>query len=312
MTTSSINPEVEIVEFQIYELLEDGNIYEWSFGINSSKVKEILPKPKKIVKTPATNDILLGISEIRGETIPIISLPKWLKVKEPENIEKHLLVLEFLNQKVGIVIHYPQTIKKVKWEKIIPPPPALEKRLSGKVIGIIEGKDSLILLLDFEGILEEIELLKNVEEIKKATLKSPKETEEAIVLIVEDSPVAAKIMKKAVEGLGKKVLISRNGIEGLKILNSFLKEAESKGKNVRNYIQVIICDIEMPKMDGLTFIEKIKKHPLLSKIPVIINTSLCDRATITKSQKVKADAYIVKFDLSSLIKAIHDLTSKEN
>jgi two-component system chemotaxis response regulator CheV len=59
-------------------------------------------------------------------------------------------------------------------------------------------------------------------------------------------------------------------------------------------------------MDGLTFTRKVKEDPELSKIPIIVNTSLSDRANVDKSRFVGADAHLVKFDAPDLIKLVHE------
>ena len=89
------------------------------------------------------------------------------------------------------------------------------------------------------------------------------------------------------------------------------EEAKKTGKDITDYVQLIISDIEMPGMNGLTFTRKVKEDPELSKIPVIINTSLSDRANVDKSRFVGADAHLVKFNAPDLIKLVHQYAIKK-
>jgi two-component system chemotaxis response regulator CheV len=67
----------------------------------------------------------------------------------------------------------------------------------------------------------------------------------------------------------------------------------------------------MPGMDGLTFTKKIKEHPELSKLPVIINTSLSDASNVTKAKMVGADAHLVKFDAKDLVTLVNKIVQEK-
>ncbi|HIQ25028.1 MAG TPA: response regulator, partial [Persephonella sp.] len=131
------------------------------------------------------------------------------------------------------------------------------------------------------------------------------------ILILDDSPVARKIIRGILEKDGHEIIEAQNGIEGLKLLEKLLEEAKEDGIDITDKIQLIVSDIEMPGMDGLTFTRKVKEHPEFSKIPVIINTSLSDKATVDKAKMVNADAHLVKFDAPDLLKLVHKYAVKK-
>ena len=303
--------ELEIIDFRMYELLDDGSIYEWVLGVNVAKVREVIKKPEKIVKSPGSPPEVEGIAKIRGEVVPIVNLAKWMKIKEPENAGKYVIVMEFLREIVGVIVHDAKRIRRIKWADIRKPPPSIEERLGGKIVGVIEIEDgNLLLLLDFEGILDELGMIKifGVEE------EVGEEIERAghfKILILDDSPVARKIIRRILEKDGHTVYEAANGIEALEFLNKLLEQAKEEGKDITDYIQLVISDIEMPGMDGLTFTKKLKEHPILSKLPVIINTSLSDKATVDKAKFVNADAHLVKFDAPDLVKLVHKYAIKK-
>ncbi len=87
------------------------------------------------------------------------------------------------------------------------------------------------------------------------------------VLIVDDSPTSRMIIQRCVEMSGIEVdlfLYAENGIEALTMLD--------ENKN----IDLIFSDINMPKMDGQTFIRLIKNKPATAAIPVVITSSIAD------------------------------------
>ena len=305
--------ELEIVDFRMYEVLDNGDIYEWILGVNVAKVREVTRKPENIVKSPGSPPEVEGIAKIRGEIVPIVNLAKWMKIKEPENAGKYIIVMEFLREIVGIVVHDAKRIRRIKWADIKKPPPSIEERLGGKIVGVIEIEEgNLLLLLDFEGILDELGMIKIFGIEEEVPEEEVERKGQFTILILDDSPVARKIIRGILERDGHTVLEASSGLEGLDILNNLLQKAQSEGKEITDYVQLIVSDIEMPGMDGLTFTRKIKEHPYLSKVPVIINTSLSDKATVDKAKFVNADAHLVKFDAPDLLKLVHKYAVKKD
>jgi len=304
--------ELEIIDFRMYEELPDGSIYEWILGVNVAKVKEVIQKPQNIYKTPGLPPEVEGVAKIREDVIPIVNLAKWMKIKEPKDkIGKYVIVMEFLREIIGIVIHEAKRIRRIKWTDINKPPASIDEKLGGKVVGVIEVEDGkLLLLLDFEGILDELGMIKvfSVDESQETSTSQEKYN----ILILDDSPVARKIIRQILEKDGHKVYEVQSGIEGIEFLEKIYNEAKSEGVDITDKIQLIVSDIEMPGMDGLTFTKKIKEHPIFSKIPVVINTSLSDKATVDKAKFVKADAHLVKFDTKDLLHIVHQYAIKKH
>jgi two-component system chemotaxis response regulator CheV len=299
--------ELEIIDFRMFEVLDDGSIYEWILGVNVAKVKEVIFRPKEIIKAPGLPAEAEGLAKIRDQMVPIINLAKWMKIKEPPNAGKYVIIMEFLREITGIIVHEAKRIRRIRWADIKKPPKSISEKLGGKVIGVIEIEDNkLLLLLDFEGILDELGMIKifGVDETAK-TSPSIERKGHFRILILDDSPVARKIIRRILEKDGHTVFEAQNGIEALQMLHQWLDETKRTGKDITDYVQLIVSDIEMPGMDGLTFTRKVKEDPELSKIPVIINTSLSDKANVDKSRFVGADAHLVKFDAPDLIKIVH-------
>ncbi len=96
------------------------------------------------------------------------------------------------------------------------------------------------------------------------------------VLIVDDSPTSRMIIQRCVEMTGIEVdsfLYAENGIDGLSIIDD-------------NSVDLIFTDINMPKMDGQTFIRLLKNKPVTSKIPVIVTSSIADGSIEIEMKKL--------------------------
>ncbi len=303
--------ELEVIDFRMFEELEDGTVYEWVLGVNVAKVKEVIQRPSNIFRSPGMPSEVDGLAKIREDVIPIVNLEKWMKIKAPQGKEnKYAIVMEFLREIIGILVHEAKRIRRIKWTDIKKPPASIDEKLGGKVVGVIEIENNqLLLLLDFEGILDELGMIKvfNVED-KEDYGKSEHSYN---ILILDDSPVARKIIRQILTKDGHKVYEAESGIDGLKYLEMLKEQVEKEGKDITDELQLIISDIEMPGMDGLTFTKKVKKDPILSKIPVVINTSLSDKATVDKTRFVNADAHLVKFDTKDLLHLVHQYAIKK-
>jgi len=88
---------------------------------------------------------------------------------------------------------------------------------------------------------------------------------------------------------------------------NYLEHLVRTGKNVVDHIQLVITDIEMPKMDGHHLTKRIKEHPELRKLPVVIFSSLITDDLRHKGEKVGADAQVSKPEIGNLIKIIDQL-----
>ncbi len=297
--------ELEIVDFRIYEDRE-GGIYEWIFGVNVAKVREVLILPK-ITKVPNMPPEVEGMTEIRERLVPVISLARWMGIDEPDSRKKYLLHLEFLRENVSVIVHDAKRIRRISWADIKKPPETLNQKLNGRITGVVDTEDGLLIILDFEGILHDIGLLKIFHE---AEAKDSQQGETYTILVADDSPVARKIISDILGSAGHNVILAEDGLEAYEILTKYLDRAKAEGKPITDYIQLVITDIEMPNMDGLTFTKKVKESIGLMGLPVIVNSTLSDESNKQRAYRVSADAYIVKFDAKDLLKLVQETVKK--
>jgi len=299
--------ELEIVDFRLYEDIPEG-VYEWIFGVNVAKVREVLRMPN-ITKVPNISPEVEGMAEIRGKLIPVISLARWMGIDEPPERRKFLLHLEFLRENVGVIVHDAKRIRRITWRDIKKAPDTLNQKMGGRITGVVDTEDGLLIILDFEGILHDIGLLKVFHEAE-AYEEAKKTKKTFTILLAEDSAVARKIVKDILEAAGHKVITAEDGLQAWNLLNSYLKKAQQEGKSVKDYVQLVITDIEMPNMDGLTLTKKIKETVGLMGLPVIVNTTLSDDSNRQKAFRVNADGFIVKFDAEELLEMVKKLAQR--
>ncbi|NCB20923.1 MAG: response regulator [Clostridia bacterium] len=103
------------------------------------------------------------------------------------------------------------------------------------------------------------------------------------ILIVEDDVNLAKALSISLAEEGFKVSIAYDGLEGLSLAE-------------KHQPALILCDINMPKMDGLTMLAELRKNDWAKNIEVIMLTNYSDQQNISQALKHKAFNYLVKSD----------------
>mgnify|MGYP003489462052 FL=1 len=279
--------ELEIVEFEVANN---------KFGINVIKVKEII-QPMNVTFIPHVHEHVEGIIQLRGEVLPVVDMLKVLGIPNAQrNPQQKYIVAEFNKQRVVFHVDNVTQIHRISWDQIEKPSDMYQGGTS-QVIGVIKHKDEMILLLDFERIMVDINPASsiNIEAVKKL---GKRERSEKKVIIAEDSPLLRKLLFDTMQEAGYVNLdFFENGRDAYEYLEALVKA----DKNIENHVQLVVTDIEMPQMDGHHLTKKIKSHPNLRKLPVIIFSSLITDDLRHKGEEVGAEEQISKPEIAELI-----------
>ena len=117
------------------------------------------------------------------------------------------------------------------------------------------------------------------------------------ILIVDDSSSLRTVVKLALVRAGYDVLEAGDGVQGL-------AQLEAAGK-----VHLIVSDVNMPNMDGITFVTKVKQHPRHKFTPVVMLTTEGQDAKKEQGRAAGAKAWIVKpFNPPQLLDAVSKLS----
>jgi two-component system, sensor histidine kinase and response regulator len=103
----------------------------------------------------------------------------------------------------------------------------------------------------------------------------------AKILIIDDDPLAAKIITKKLKARGFETY-------------SFVDAEDAYNFLAKNEVHLIICDLLMPNIDGLTFLEMSKALPNLTHVPFLFMTSIDNGEEISRCYHAGVDDYLVK------------------
>ena len=121
--------------------------------------------------------------------------------------------------------------------------------------------------------------------------KELKKEEQPLVLIVDDIEDVRKLLKTLLRSLGfKQIHEAANGREAFRILES----QDEIDKIMKRHIKLVLCDINMPKMDGMKFLKELKKRKEFDDVAVIMVTGEATKETIVQAGELGADGFILK------------------
>ena len=286
--------ELEVLEFEL-----DGNAY----GINVAKIKEIIPY-QKVTPVPNSHPSIEGIFMPRDTMITAIDLKNCLQRGVSE--EGGLFIITNFNM-LDIAFHVDAVkgIHRISWEQIIKPGATVSTSEDSISTGIVKLDNRLVIILDFEKIVSDInpETGLKISEIDDMGVR---QRSNVPILIVEDSVLLNKLIVDSLKKAGYDNLIhTQNGQEAYDVIQACKADG-----TLKDHVQCVITDIEMPLMDGHRLTKLIKSDDETKDIPVVIFSSLVNDEMKRKGEALGADAQLSKPEIANLVRIIDDLVKK--
>ncbi|EAH1462187.1 chemotaxis protein CheV [Listeria monocytogenes] len=286
--------ELEIVTFTVGENL---------FCINVLKVKEII-HPLEVTPVPDSNPAIEGVSQVRGEIMPVVNIARVMKLPEIEPENTKFIITELNQMKIVFRVDEVHRIQRISWEQI-EEPEKLSIGLEELAVGIVKLDGNLVLLLDYEKIIYEISGNADFAVTGEDRIARKVNREEKTIFIAEDSQMLRQLLEDTLHEAGYTNLqFFANGREAQEHIFKLLKE--QKEQTFEN-VNLLITDIEMPQMDGHHLTKVIKEDEIGRELPVVIFSSLITEDLEHKGAGVGADAQVSKPNIHQLINILDEL-----
>lgn len=292
--------ELEIVEFRVDEYDHHGNLVPCHYGVNVAKVREIIRLPE-VTKSLNTLDAIEGMIKLREKVITVLNLARILNKDTGDMKAERVIVLEFNNLMVGVLVHSVSRIYRISWQNVEAPSASAH---SDQVTGLVKMDDRIILVLDFEKIVGEFCSASALKPLAPEQLEYTESMERSTktILVADDSPFIRSTMCSSLRGAGYNVIEAVNGAEAWDKIRDLIQTCNAEGVSLRSKLQLLITDVEMPQMDGLHLTSTVRKEKNPQELPIIIFSSLASDDNIRKWQDLGAQQILTKPDLPNLVK----------
>jgi two-component system chemotaxis sensor kinase CheA len=246
-------------------------------------------KPNSIQKAEGKSVIVLD-----GQPVPLFSLDQLLSLEHlPGGVQGEVLsvmVLRLGGRRTAVLVDRFLSEVETVIQDLGPAAPPDRKISSGIVL---ESGAVAFVLNVME--LPKASVHRELQSLAKASERSPK-PQPLSILVVDDSLTTRMLEKSILEAHGYRVRVAVDGLEALDQLRV-------------ETVDLVISDVEMPRLDGFGLLEAMKKDLNLARVPVIVVTSLDRPEEQKRGLSLGAAAYIVKrkFDQEELLAAIRQI-----
>lgn len=280
--------ELEILVFQ----LDDG-----LYGVNVAKVREIII-PAALTRLPESHPAIRGVFQLRDHLVPLVDLRRYFELPALEDESGTAVVItEFNQDRLGFLVDRVERIYRVSWSDLSDVPyDCGEDELA--ITSVVTLEDRMVLMLDFERIAFRIA---GISELGDASSDEAKIDRAAkTILLADDSRMMRSMLEASLRKANfGRLVVATDGQDAWDKLGELQRAGTLP--------DLIVTDIEMPRMDGLFLTKKIKATPEFRDIPVIVFSSLVSDDNLKKGKAVGADCQLTKPQLADLVDRIDEL-----
>ncbi|SDU21282.1 two-component system, chemotaxis family, response regulator CheV [Verrucomicrobium sp. GAS474] len=305
MAQSDILLEVGTNELEIIEFTVAGRHY----GINVAKVKKVVHyQPSMLTQVSEVPHGVEGIIYFQGKPILLVNLRSILSIEgeAPRDDRRLAIITQFNDIISSYLIDGVNRIHRLSWSKLQP----FEDVIPGStasVTGTITIGDRVIMLLDLEHLMSKI-VPENSIHASSATAKGIShrgERKNVRILFAEDSSMIRKMTSGQLHEAGfTNIQLFENGKRAYDHISAEVSKAISEGKDPNGLFDLLLTDIEMPMMDGLTLCKNTRETLGLKTLPIVMYSSLINEQMAAKCRTVGSTAHISKPRIDQIVAII--------
>jgi len=225
---------------------------------------------------------------IHNQFIPIYHLSSLLGTEKSET-DNAIIVLEYLDTQIAVAVRSIEQYENV----VVTALPQIMRNMNSLQGVVYDENYSIIPILNIPNIMQRMKGLLAYD-MKKFNVKNKKKTQ--TILIADDSSTTRQIEQTIFETNGFTVKTAGDGIEALEIMKTY-------------NIDIFIIDINMPRMDGNTLLNNIRRSAEYHSTPVVVVSGAYDKQAEENFIQAGAQAFIVKsqFERGMLLRTVKEL-----
>ncbi len=262
-------------------------VSEQIFVLPSVNVERVARAKKEAIQTVENKETLV----IDGRPVSLVKLGDVLELKstgrrqQTDDISVQVVVIGSAERRMAFLVDEVLSEQEV----LVKPLGRQLSRVRNIAAATVLGTGKVALVLNVSDLLKSA--VKIAPSLTEGIADGPDNSRS--VLVVEDSITARTLLKNILESAGYDVQTAVDGVDGITTLKS------------RDF-DLVVSDVEMPRMNGFDLTAKIRSDKRFSELPVVLVTALDSREDKERGIDVGANAYIVKsnFDQSNLLEVI--------
>ncbi|MBU8932910.1 MAG: chemotaxis protein CheV [candidate division Zixibacteria bacterium] len=267
-----------------------------AFGINILKVSKIVSHLNEFTQMPESHPAVQGVFKDMDQLIPVVDLSAFLGITNENTKHSKVIVTEFFGIQTGFWVDGIDWLHHFKWEDVIDANDVFSGIKQRYTIGIVRPTErQMIQLLDYETILMDLCPHLGVQDIAARSVEVDLRGKR--ILIAEDSPAVRTMLVTEFTDLECEVQTAPDGARGWEVFQ------QAK-------FDLVVCDVEMPQMDGLAMTLRIRQSDR-PETPVIVYSSIGDIGMKARAEFLEADAHITKLNLDLLLQTADKLIRGE-
>lgn len=317
LTESGTN-ELEVIEFHLTKQLPDGTTKTCYYGINVAKVREVIQVPET-TDYPNGHRHMVGVFSSRGVLTPLIDLAGWLGLATKSAFDNKFVIVTDFNRMInGFLIDSISRIHRISWRDVESPSQFLEAGEQDCVVAVVRQNGKLLLILDFEKIISDINPEMSMEKYDITVDKRVDLNHEMVerrnsktIMVVEDSAFIRSLIHDTLSSAGYNIIICKDGGEAHDKLMEIAEISKQEHMPVTELVDAIVTDVEMPRMDGMHLLKRLRESEAYKKIPVVIFSSIMTEENRVKALSLGANDTITKPQIGRMVPLMDGLIEFE-
>jgi len=267
------------------------------YGINVAKVEELIQnKNINIIRSTNSDTLTLGVAKIRDHMSVLLRFDDWIgsPIKDDEKLPL-ILLCKYSDSRLGLLVKDVVGIQRIELDALFNGTQR-DGKIAYAVEILVNGQKKMCNIFDFDQITMDIypNILQMNQNLVEDMQIQTKRITEKYILIAEDSMLIQKQIKALLLKMNLNFRLFDNGLNLYKYLETSKVDE----------ISLIVTDIEMPVMDGIELIKKIKNNAKYDEIPLVAHTNMSNSAIATNIKSLGTLEIVDKLDLSNLREVI--------